>query len=537
MDFKKLIQSDGSCVIPKRKSIPDNAFFGCKELKTVVIPAGVERIGREAFMNCLNLKSVTIPDGVKAIEERAFDNCFELTGIELPSTVNHIGNEVFRGCKKLERIKLPELVKTIPIEAFVSCAGLKSIELPEGLEEIQAMAFYNCTSLRELNIPEKVQFLDETAFIGCAGLEKMTVHSGNLEYCSEENAILSKDKEILLFGCQNSRIPNGVKEIAEYAFEGISTLKSIEIPSSVYDIIFNSFKGCTGLEKITVDKENQIYRSENNCLLDMYGELIAGCKTSIIPQGVKMIGSEAFYGIKGLTEIVIPDSVEEISYEAFWGTGIKKIDIPSSVKSIFSDAFSGCEQLNAITVSENNPNYSSSGNCLLSKDGKKLIQGCLSSIIPDTVEEIDWHAFSFYKELSHIFIPASVKKIDVCDFWMCSNLSSIEVDPKNPYFCSDGNCLLTADRKHLIRGCKTSIIPEGVTTINPGAFYECDSLENIILPDSVTDIGNKAFAGCTNLSSITLPEDVNIEVEAFADCYKLLGHPELKEFDCSLWLG
>ncbi len=36
-------------------------------------------------------------------------------------------------------------------------------------------------------------------------------------------------------------------------------------------------------------------------------------------------------------------------------------------------------------------------------------------------------------------------------------------------------------------------IPDGVTTIEDGAFYHCDNLREVILPESVTEIGEHAF--------------------------------------------
>lgn len=36
-------------------------------------------------------------------------------------------------------------------------------------------------------------------------------------------------------------------------------------------------------------------------------------------------------------------------------------------------------------------------------------------------------------------------------------------------------------------------IPDGVTTIEDGAFYHCDNLQEVILPESVTEIGEHAF--------------------------------------------
>ena len=45
-------------------------------------------------------------------------------------------------------------------------------------------------------------------------------------------------------------------------------------------------------------------------------------------------------------------------------------------------------------------------------------------------------------------------------------------------------------------------LPEGVTTIESGAFSGCESVKSIVLPAGITEIGTSAFAGCANLESI-----------------------------------
>ena len=69
----------------------------------------------------------------------------------------------------------------------------------------------------------------------------------------------------------------------------------------------------------------------------------------------------------------------------------------------------------------------------------------------------------------------------------------------------------------------TSIsIPEGVTVIQPSAFYNCTSLSSITIPLGVAEIGDKAFYNCTNLTSIIIPNSVQrIGERAFANCTSL----------------
>lgn len=62
-------------------------------------------------------------------------------------------------------------------------------------------------------------------------------------------------------------------------------------------------------------------------------------------------------------------------------------------------------------------------------------------------------------------------------------------------------------------------IPNGVTEIGLGAFYECSGLTGLTLPDSLTTIGTGAFQGCSGMTgSLILPSHIeNIEQYAFAE--------------------
>jgi hypothetical protein len=71
--------------------------------------------------------------------------------------------------------------------------------------------------------------------------------------------------------------------------------------------------GCTFLESIVVDSENTDYYSEDNCLVVKASKkLIAGCKTSIIPNDITYIAPYAFADCKYANDVVIHESVGEI---------------------------------------------------------------------------------------------------------------------------------------------------------------------------------------------------------------------------------
>jgi hypothetical protein len=114
-------------------------------------------------------------------------------------------------------------------------------------------------------------------------------------------------------------IPDSVTIIqSSSAFKNCTNLTSISIGSGLDTLVSGEyFEGCINLESITVSENNRWLSSDGNCLIYNNNTLLAGCKTSVIPDYINVIESMAFYSCKGLTDIVIPGSVWSIGSMAF----------------------------------------------------------------------------------------------------------------------------------------------------------------------------------------------------------------------------
>lgn len=102
-------------------------------------------------------------------------------------------------------------------------------------------------------------------------------------------------------------------EIAKWAFLNCDELTSVEIGE-------RAFGCCAGLASIEVAKENKVFDSRDNCnaiIETKTNKLICGCKTTVIPNSVTVIGEHAFWGCLGLKSVVIPKSVKSIGERAF----------------------------------------------------------------------------------------------------------------------------------------------------------------------------------------------------------------------------
>ena len=290
------------------------------------------------------IKTLTIPEKINgykvvAIDESAFEECYRLTKVTLPDSIKRIEKYAFVNCFRMKQINLPKKLVSIAEMAFDGCDSLQNVTFPQSLKKIGAGAFGGCKKFTKISIGQNLGSIGENAFVNCNGVKEITVSGKNKKYDSRNkcNAIIYSKKNELLFGCNNTVIPKGIKKIHDDAFSECDKLKNITIPASVENIGKQVFTDCSGIEKITVAKENKVYTSLNgsNAIVKKgTGELILGCKNTVIKSGIKSIGDYAFYGCTKLKKMILPNGITKIGVNAFVGCENLNIVIPSSVKCI-----------------------------------------------------------------------------------------------------------------------------------------------------------------------------------------------------------
>ena len=357
-------------------NIGDSAFEGCTGLTEIIIPDGVTSIGASAFEECTGLTGIIIPDGVTSIGDRVFSGCSGLTSIIISNNVTSVGDSAFSYCSGLTNITIPDSVTSIGDYAFRGCSGLTDIIISNGVTSIGDWAFSGCYGLTEITIPDSVTNIGYMVFEGCSNITDIIVEEGNLKYDSRENcnAIIETDSNTLIFGNENSFIPNGVASIGDCAFQGCSRITNIVIPDTVTHIGYNAFAYC------------------------------------------------------GLTGITIPNSVTSIDEGAFYHCKLTNITIPKSVTSIGNRVFNVSIGLMGVTVEEGNTKYDSRENCnaIIETDSNTLVFGCNNTIIPNSVTSIGDYAFAECGFLRDITIPNGVTHIgDYAFDW--SGLKSITI--------------------------------------------------------------------------------------------------------------
>ena len=264
------------------------------------------------------------------------------------------------------------------------------------------------------------------------------------------------------------------------------------------------------LEEISVSPNNDKYdsRSECNAVIETAtNKLVAGCKTTIIPNSITSIGNYAFS--LGQVAPDIPNSVTSIGQYAFEENKMESISIPSSVTTVGRGAFNYCPNLQTV--------YWNAKNCQDFKNAEEaplIGDSSLDAVLfGDEVESIPAFICTGTR-LGWVDVPNSVKNIGAGAFQNCTELRNVSL----------GNNVETIGT-NAFAGCTalTEItLPESLTTIADGAFSGCTELKSIVIPNSVTSIGKNAFEGCENLTTVTIGESVEtIGKDPFLGCRKI----------------
>ena len=482
-------------------AIGDRAFENRTDLRTVMIPDSVTEIEAYSFNNCTNLSNVTLSKSLKYMGGRAFGSCEKITQIEIPKSLDNCGNSgyasyhgPFGACSGLKKITFEEGATEVSNGLFRGCTGLEEINIPDGVTKIESSSFEDCINLVSVNISDSVIKIENETFAGCEKIESINIPDSVTEIgestfanCSKlSNVKLSKNLEYMggrAFGsCEKItqiEIPKSLDNCGNsgYAsyhgpFGACSGLKKIIFEEGTKEISNNLFRGCTGLEEISIPAS--VIKIERYTFADC-----TNLKNVYFSNGVKNVENNAFTNCTSLTKVNIPDTVDSIGNSAFSGcTNLIEVHLPDKLKETASDTFSGCKKLTTI-------NFPST----LTTIGDSAFSGCESlteAILPSGVEKIGSNAFKNCKAMKKAVVPDTVSSIGSSAFYGCEALTDITLGSK-------------------------------LKKIESQTFYGCTVLPSIVLPYNVTTIGDSAFVNCTKLTQITVPRNTtSIASNAFS---------------------
>ncbi len=183
-----------------------------------------------------------------------------------------------------------------------------------GVKELPAETFAGSNSLESITVPRSVVTIEYGAFAECPALTALSVDTANTHYDSREdcNGVVCtwKGKLMLVAGCRNTRLVDGIRYIAPQAFRGTTGLTEIALPEKMEEIGVQAFRDCTGLTSFAV------------------------------PQGVRFVEDSTFMGCTSLQTVTLPKSVERLRKDAFKGcTSLSRIICIKKYPPIVEDAF------------------------------------------------------------------------------------------------------------------------------------------------------------------------------------------------------
>lgn len=171
---------------------------------------------------------------------------------------------------------------------------------------------------------------------------------------------------------------------------------------------------------------------------------------------VTMIYEFAFCGLENTKTINIPDGVKVIGAEAFaWSNNLQTINIPTSVTTIDAAAFAGNNKLQSITI-------------------------------PNSVTELGVGAFILCENLTNVTLPNTISSIPYGTFAACVSLKKINIP---------SSVKTIEDEAFSMTGFTEFTVPDTITSIGAGAFSDCENLVKVTIPKTVTKIGDDIFEG------------------------------------------
>lgn len=379
------------------------------------------------------------------------------------------------GCVTGRReVEVPDMLDGFPVrhiasDALAKLGAVEKIVCPDSIVEIGNCAFRRNPALKEIVFPRLVESFSASWLRECPLVEEVV-------------------------------LPGGLSKLGSAVFES-KGLKRLHIGSAVREIDQGAFER-SRLEAISVSPDNSHIMTDGTALysIDQLILIALACpvKRYDVYDGCQVIARKAFYGMKAVKEVRLPESVRTIEPFAFAHSGITTFHAPSCLSMIDEKAFYHCSSLTTAHLN-------------------------------GSIQSIGDEAFAS-SALSGLEIPASTEYLgrsiaSRTNVVYAGDAATFKVSTESKRFLIDesgGLYRREDDGLHLVQlldeNVRSYIAIVGTVAVDDRSCAFHDALEEAILPDGVVEVGASAFRVCRNLRRVRMPDTVrSIGKEAFID--------------------
>ena len=376
---------------------------------TVNVPASVRHgdktysvtaVDNDAFGHFAG--TVTLSKGIKTIGRDSFYNYHPSGGtvFTVPASVTEIGDGCFERTTATVQFAEDSQLKTVGKEAFAQLTQ-STLVLPDGLETLGDQVFNN-SNKTAVTIPGTVTNLSPSVLSGYTGTPSFTDGPADFEITDGVlygwgKLIQVRDKTVT-----SITIPEGITEIGPLAFANMSTLKTVNLPSTLTTLGYGAFSK-SGIESIVIPANVTIIQEAPSSNVN-YG-LFSGCtslKSVEIQGNWDAIPDYAFYNCTALETVQFPASVTAVGNQAFQKcSALQTVDL-SNIETIGEQAFRQSGISDVVSLGR------------LQSMGRMAFLQCTnltSMILPEGITSIEVSTFNGCTGLKLLVLPSTITSI------------------------------------------------------------------------------------------------------------------------------
>lgn len=477
---------------------------------------------------------------VTSLATNLFRDHDELQSVSLPDSVEYVGNHVFDGCVNLRNVRLSASLTQVGPTLFLGCCALVEVTISNSAVHLESNSFSDAPVACVHFGPQVRSF---EAHPRCLPyVRRVSVDEENERFATDGKALFSKDRKHfyrLVVPCKTYEVPEPCADIDERAFDSLSNLGEVFLPSTLQRI------GRLAFAKTSLSWVN-------------------------LPPSVESIGEKAFYHCAKLAGISLSQGLKHIDAEAFAFSSVQRFELPASIEHVGFRAFDHTPAQmrigeGAVSIAAGNQHleldgqgglyhhdvfveligrvasyHVRSGTHAIGDEAFKRHGGVRAVKLPEGVFSVGREAFRGNRQLRRVDCPESLERIGdrafldtALDTLRLSRrvrvigenallvqgenqlmpkmpLRSLSLDARNPVFYSEGgllcqregdkaggdSCLLYVGPDSVVR------MPDAVTRIASLAFCGVGGVEELFLHDHLRSICVGAFSTARSIARV-----------------------------------